>query len=123
MSQVSQAYGIGPAILGLPEIRKDAKEAKEEFAQAKTAGQVEAILAERHPQHGDFLDQSAISQDLSEVMRGSRNYPELRSDQREALEMIQIKIARILEGDADFIDHWDDIAGYATLVAKRLRRK
>ena len=34
--------------------------------------------------------------------------------------MIACKIARILSGDPNWRDHWDDIAGYATLVAERL---
>jgi hypothetical protein len=35
--------------------------------------------------------------------------------------MIAHKIGRILNGDPDYIDSWDDIAGYAKLVADRLR--
>lgn len=30
--------------------------------------------------------------------------------------MILHKIARIMNGDPDHIDHWHDIAGYATLI-------
>jgi hypothetical protein len=35
--------------------------------------------------------------------------------------MICHKMARIVNGDADYDDSWIDIAGYATLVAERLR--
>jgi hypothetical protein len=35
--------------------------------------------------------------------------------------MIAHKIGRIINGDPDYIDSWDDIAGYAKLVADRLR--
>jgi hypothetical protein len=35
--------------------------------------------------------------------------------------MIQHKIGRILNGDPDYVDNWDDIAGYSQLVAKLLR--
>lgn len=35
--------------------------------------------------------------------------------------MIQHKIARILNGDPDYVDNWVDIAGYAKLVADRLQ--
>ena len=45
---------------------------------------------------------------------------DLSPDQREALEMIAHKIARILNGDPDYADSWHDIAGYAQLVADRL---
>ena len=44
-------------------------------------------------------------------------------DQREALEMIQHKVARILNGDPTYTDNWIDIAGYATLVANRLEKE
>jgi hypothetical protein len=34
--------------------------------------------------------------------------------------MIVHKISRIVNGNPDKVDHWVDIAGYATLVADRL---
>jgi hypothetical protein len=34
--------------------------------------------------------------------------------------MICYKMGRILSGDSNNLDHWDDIAGYATLVSKIL---
>jgi hypothetical protein len=43
--------------------------------------------------------------------------------QVEALEMIAHKIGRILSGDPNHQDHWDDIAGYAKLVSERLQGK
>ena len=46
---------------------------------------------------------------------------DLDPDQREALEMIAHKIARIVNGDPNYADSWVDIAGYATLVADRLQ--
>lgn len=46
---------------------------------------------------------------------------DLDPDQREALEMIAHKIARILNGDPNYADSWVDIAGYAKLIADRLQ--
>ena len=43
--------------------------------------------------------------------------------QQECIDMILHKIARIGTGDPNKVDHWDDIAGYATLVARYLRNK
>ena len=34
--------------------------------------------------------------------------------------MIAHKIGRILAGNPDFKDHWDDIAGYAVLISQRV---
>jgi hypothetical protein len=35
--------------------------------------------------------------------------------------MICHKMARIMNGDPNYVDSWADIAGYATLVANRLK--
>jgi hypothetical protein len=37
---------------------------------------------------------------------------------KESLEMIALKLSRILSGQADYRDHWDDIAGYVRLASK-----
>ena len=77
-------------------------------------------LEERGTRYGAFCNHAEISQELKDVMHDTPNWESLRSDQKEALEMIQHKIARILNGDPDYIDSWTDIAGYSTLVADRL---
>jgi len=77
-------------------------------------------LEERGTRYGAFCDHAEISQELKDVMHDTLNWESLRPDQKEALEMIQHKIARILNGDPDYIDSWTDIAGYSTLVADRL---
>jgi hypothetical protein len=41
--------------------------------------------------------------------------------QRESLEMIAHKISRIVNGDANYMDSWVDIAGYAQLVIDKLQ--
>jgi len=45
------------------------------------------------------------------------------ADMREALEMILHKIARILNGNPNYADSWQDIAGYAQLIVKRLNEQ
>jgi hypothetical protein len=49
-------------------------------------------------------------------MRGSPNWIRLTDVQAESLEMIAVKLARILCGDPDFQDHWQDVIGYAKLA-------
>lgn len=78
------------------------------------------ILAVRLTTHGDFTDQATITQNIKFQMSVGRNWNSLSACQRESLEMIAHKIARILAGDSNFKDHWDDIAGYANLVADRV---
>jgi len=78
-------------------------------------------LAQRGTRHGlSYLQQSSVACGIKDVMRSAPNWARLAADQREALEMQAVKIARILSGDPDFHDHWHDIAGYSTLVADRL---
>jgi len=77
------------------------------------------LLAERGKTHGDFSLHAQITQELKEVMN-EHGVQKLSHVQREALEMIQHKIGRILAGNPDHKDHWDDIAGYAKLVSDRL---
>jgi len=85
---------------------------------------INKTLEDRQKTHGDFADHAWISQDLCEAMRQHTKYKyELTAMKKEALEMIQHKIARIINGDSDTHDHWHDIAGYATLVANRLAKK
>jgi Domain of unknown function (DUF6378) len=83
---------------------------------------IDALLAERGKTHGDFADHADITQRLKKVMRDGANWARLDATQKETLEMNAHKIGRILSGNPDHLDHWDDIAGYAKLVSNRLRQ-
>jgi hypothetical protein len=74
---------------------------------------IEDIIRERDKTHGDWSRQSQLSHDLKR--RIAQEQPDLTASQWEAIEMIQVKIARIVCGDANEPDHWRDLAGYATL--------
>ena len=85
---------------------------------------VQQILAARKSQHGPFWLHAEFTQLLKGIAYSDAgNYARLSAAQRESIDMILHKIARILAGNPDHIDHWDDIAGYATLVANILREK
>lgn len=81
------------------------------------------IIDQRTKQYGDFAGFAEVSTDLKERLRHHiyDRDAKLQADQWEALEMICHKMARIVNGNPDYIDSWDDIAGYANLVADRLR--
>lgn len=79
---------------------------------------ITTTLTERGARYGKFRDHAALSQMFKGVMDTVDK--SLEADQREALEMIFHKIARILNGDPNYADSWHDIAGYAQLVADRL---
>lgn len=78
------------------------------------------LLTERGKRYGEFEDHAFISQGLKEEMSSHKGWSRLKWDQKEALEMIAHKVARILNGDPHYSDSWVDIAGYAKLVADRL---
>ena len=82
---------------------------------------IDEILDERGKRYGKFLHHAVISQDIKDMMKINGRWNDLQADQREALEMIAHKIARILNGDPNYADSWIDIAGYAQLVADRLQ--
>lgn len=82
---------------------------------------VDTVLAERAQTHGKFLTHADLSQRLAATMRSAPSWSSLPPDMREALEMVQHKIARVLNGQPDHLDNWVDICGYAQLVADRLQ--
>jgi hypothetical protein len=83
---------------------------------------IDTTLDERGARYGTFKGHAEISQYLKGVMRKfeAERGCDLDPDQREALEMVAHKIARILNGDPNYVDSWIDIAGYCKLVADRL---
>lgn len=81
----------------------------------------ENLIEERGKVYGHFADGALIMRGLKKQMHNTPGWQNLRLAQQEALDMIQHKIGRILNGDPDYVDNWDDIAGYSQLVSKILR--
>lgn len=79
------------------------------------------ILQEREETHGDFEMKSIWIQEIMENLVGLDSWEDMSADQRESIHMILVKLSRILYGKHDHVDHWDDIAGYATLVVNKLK--
>lgn len=88
-----------------------------------TADTPEALIAERHTTHGDFADNARVSQGLKTIFHEEIDCKPISVEAAESLDMIALKLSRILSGRADEPDHWRDIAGYATLVVKELEKK
>jgi len=80
---------------------------------------IDDILLERQKTHGSFKTHALITQSLKKVASETA-VSSLTHSQAEALEMILHKIGRILNGNPNHKDHWDDIAGYATLISREL---
>ena len=86
---------------------------------------VDDILDQRHNEYGTFADVARVAVNLRAVINHELKTQGkmLAPDQSEALFMACSKIARLVNGNADHIDSWRDIAGYALLVADRLEGK
>jgi hypothetical protein len=79
------------------------------------------ILEDRQKTHGDFAKVARTTANLGRLLgfTSARYTPA----QDTALLLIATKLARIVNGDPNVIDHWRDIAGYAELVVRDLQRQ
>lgn len=100
------------------EITSDGAEVLREMAQES----MDALLAKREAQYGSFMFSANIAIRLKGVMHNAiaQKDVHLAPDQMLALDMIAVKISRILSGNPSHKDSWVDIAGYAKLVSDRL---
>lgn len=106
----------------LPEPRLEDRAEMAEPTGAEDAVQdsISAILAERGKTHGDFTDNARVMQALKRIVHAEVGWDKLTDVQREALHMILHKVGRIISGNPNVHDHWDDIAGYAKLTSERI---
>ena len=84
---------------------------------------IDAILAEREKTHGSFSIHADCTQTLEDTFYSFKEKDYFTAVQLEALHMIFHKLGRIAAGSPHFQDHWDDIAGYATLVSRDISRR
>lgn len=78
------------------------------------------VLDERAKNYGKFSGIGQLTQTFKSILREAPSWEGMQPDQKESLEMIVHKLARILNGNPDYADSWVDIAGYARLVSERL---
>lgn len=89
---------------------------------------LDATLKQRGKTHGDYTDHARITQELKATvdheldLRSQRGQPPLEATARESIDMILHKIGRIIAGQWDEKDHWQDIAGYATITEQRIQK-
>ncbi|HLJ63402.1 MAG TPA: hypothetical protein VKT70_04800 [Stellaceae bacterium] len=75
------------------------------------------LTEERKKTHGDWPVTARATIRLKLALRENLKEAgtQLSAVQLEALDMILAKIARIVSGDPNFVDHWRDVSGYAQL--------
>lgn len=84
---------------------------------AQASGGVDATLSQRQSQYGCYEDVAHVTQQILSALRVG-NYDELPAPMKESLHMIASKMARIVNGDPEYLDNWHDIGGYAKLIEK-----
>ena len=80
---------------------------------------VSDTIKDRDSSYGDYGKQSEIAEHLIGTMESIPDWGMLSADKKQSLRMIQVKIARLLNGDPNHVDSWHDIAGYAELAKER----
>lgn len=73
------------------------------------------LLQARGQTHGKFEMNAYYSQVIKGIVHAAEPWAGMPAAQKEAMEMIILKMSRILSGQTKYKDHWDDIAGYAKL--------
>jgi hypothetical protein len=81
----------------------------------------EALVEDRNATHGDFRTNARLSQRLKAVFRSYDGWEALDDVEKEVLDMVSLKISRILSGKSLERQHWEDIEGYAHLALKECK--
>ena len=112
---------LPPPVLPVPEVQSSWQKIVQEV-EATGDTDVDKTLDTRAQSYGKFKDGAALMQAIKRELaaHAAKHGKTFADDQWEALEMIVHKMGRIVNGDPNVVDHWVDIAGYATLVADRL---
>lgn len=113
------------------EVATAIKEAVAEAVDRETAKanareeELDTVLDRREDQYGSYMQSADTAIKIKSAMHNAiaRNDLHLYPDQLMSLDMIAVKISRIVNGNPAHRDSWLDIAGYAMLVADRLQGK
>lgn len=119
--------GIGLFACGMVDVRNGAHipcANHNKFMEMQRMAEVKTpqdTIESREATHGDYFAQANLAQSLKEMIHDAKKFKDLPVDQAETLDMICVKISRILHGNNNEPDHWLDLAGYATLCYNRLK--
>jgi hypothetical protein len=116
----SKAYSSNAPKLSREQREAQARMVQTGLLQQQPVSAVDDTLAQRGARYGDFTDHARVCQDLKRTIYAGPTAHKLSDVQRQALDVIADKIARIVCGDPNYDDNWHDIQGYAKLVEDRL---
>lgn len=89
---------------------------------------IDKITEERGRNYGDFYGHAAAAQRIKGVLNAALETnthfaimsPADKMVVQEGLDMIAHKLGRIVNGNPQYGDSWDDIAGYAKITRERV---
>ena len=85
--------------------------------------EIKQVLEQRGNRYGSFEDNAATVQALKDICKKSPSWQTMEPFHKEAIEMVLHKLARILNGDCNYIDSYKDIIGFTQLVINILNNK
>ena len=74
------------------------------------------LIMTRESTHGSFELAAVWRQHYQALINNAPSYERLSAAQRYSIDMVGVKLGRILHGNPHEPDHWLDIAGYAQLA-------
>ena len=80
----------------------------------------EQVVEEREATHGDVEEQARISQQIQNTLGSAEHWHSLPYHMQQSLQMIALKMSRIVVGDCFHADSWLDIEGYAHMSRNRI---
>lgn len=83
---------------------------------------IQEKLTDREAKYGDFGKLAGAVQAFKNVYRNAPSWLLLTAVQREVMEMNLLKTCRILYGDPQHEDSWEDLCGYAMLATEEFAR-
>ena len=84
---------------------------------------INKILKERNAQYGDFKTECIIISLIKGSIKGwAGGLGQMKPHHEHAVDMIIMKLVRIVNGDPEYIDNWRDIEGYSKLVADLMEK-
>lgn len=85
-------------------------------AQQSSMALPETVIDLREASHGDYRKQAQFAQLIKGLFHGHENWRNIPAPQKESIDMIIVKLSRVMAGDPAEPDHWLDISGYAKMI-------
>lgn len=84
---------------------------------------IDRILEERGSRYGRYSDNARIAQKLKQAVEDDMDSnPLLEDHHRETIHMIFVKLARVINGDPNYLDNWRDISAYSELTMQIIKK-